>query len=41
MDAHYFKNSAHFFVAGINYKKSDASIRGRFAVTPDQYRAVL
>jgi len=41
MDAQYFKNIAHFFVAGINYKKSDASIRGRFAITPDQYSAVL
>jgi glutamyl-tRNA reductase len=41
MDAHYFKNISNFFVAGINYKKSDASIRGRFAINEDQYTAVL
>jgi glutamyl-tRNA reductase len=41
MDAQYFKNIAHFFVAGINYKKSDASTRGRFAVSSDQYSAIL
>jgi glutamyl-tRNA reductase len=41
MDAHYFKNIANFFVAGINYKKSDASIRGQFAVNADQYQSIL
>jgi glutamyl-tRNA reductase len=30
-----------FYTAGINYKKSDASIRGEFAVGPDQYAALL
>ncbi len=30
-----------FFVAGINYKKTDASIRGQFAVGPDQYASIL
>lgn len=36
-----FKNISNFFAAGINYKKSDASIRGRFAIGPEQYAAVL
>ena len=30
-----------FFVAGINYKKTDAHIRGQFAVGPDQYAILL
>ena len=30
-----------FYVAGINYKKTDASIRGQFAVNTDQYSAIL
>lgn len=30
-----------FFVAGINYKKSDVSRRGIFAVNTDQYRNIL
>ncbi len=30
-----------FFVAGINYKKTDAHIRGQFAVGPDQYAMLL
>ncbi len=30
-----------FFVAGINYKKTDAHIRGQFAVGPDQYASLL
>jgi len=30
-----------FFVAGINYKKTDAGIRGEFAVNPDQYASIL
>lgn len=41
MNAHYFKNISNFFVAGINYKKSDASIRGQFAISNEQYHAVL
>ena len=41
MELHYLKNIAHFFVAGINYKKTDASIRGLFAIAPEQYSAVL
>jgi glutamyl-tRNA reductase len=37
----YFKNISNFFVAGINYKKSDAAARGQFAINNDQYIAIL
>ncbi len=30
-----------FWIAGINYKKTDASIRGQFAINEDQYANVL
>lgn len=30
-----------FFLAGINYKKTDASVRGLFAVNHEQYAAIL
>ncbi|MBC7536247.1 MAG: glutamyl-tRNA reductase [Ferruginibacter sp.] len=30
-----------FFIAGINYKKTDASIRSRFAINPDQYENII
>ena len=30
-----------FFVAGINYKKTDAAIRGKFAIGTDQYASLL
>ena len=32
---------ARFWVAGINYKKTDASVRGQFAINEDQYENVL
>ena len=41
MENQYFKNIPNFYVAGINYKKSDASVRGQFAIGADQYKAVL
>lgn len=41
MNTPYFKNITNFFVAGINYKKSDASIRGQFAINDNQYTTVL
>jgi glutamyl-tRNA reductase len=41
MESNYFKNIENFFVAGINYKKSDASIRGQFAVNANQYSNIL
>jgi len=34
-------NISHFFIAGINYKKSDASVRGLFAINADQYASIL
>jgi len=30
-----------FFIAGINYKKTDAAIRGQFAISPEQYEKIL
>jgi glutamyl-tRNA reductase len=30
-----------FFIAGINYKKSDAAIRGQYAINSDQYKTLL
>jgi glutamyl-tRNA reductase len=41
MNAQLFKNISTFFVAGINYKKSDASSRGQFAITNEQYSIIL
>ncbi|MDB5197599.1 MAG: hemA, partial [Flaviaesturariibacter sp.] len=41
MDLHHFKTISNFFVAGINYKKSDAAVRGQFAISSDQYSTIL
>ncbi len=30
-----------YFIAGINYKKTDASIRGEFAINNDQYANII
>jgi glutamyl-tRNA reductase len=35
------KDLSHFFVAGINYKKTDAALRSRFAVQERQYEIIL
>ena len=35
------KDISNFCIAGINYKKTDASLRGQFAVSNDQYKAIL
>jgi glutamyl-tRNA reductase len=35
------KEISKFHVAGINYKKTDAAIRGQFAVSADQYASIL
>jgi glutamyl-tRNA reductase len=35
------KDISNFWIAGINYKKTDASLRGQFAVSNDQYKAIL
>ncbi|MDP4149520.1 MAG: glutamyl-tRNA reductase [Bacteroidota bacterium] len=32
---------SRFFVAGINYKKTDAAIRGQFAINQEQYGKIL
>jgi glutamyl-tRNA reductase len=32
---------SQFFIAGINYKKTDASIRGQFAIGDEQYGKIL
>ncbi len=32
---------AHFFIAGINYKKTDACIRGQYAINHEQYEKIL
>ena len=34
-------NISNFFVAGINYKKTDADTRGQFAINNDQYEDIL
>lgn len=34
-------NISNFYVAGINYKKTDAEVRGLFAVSPQQYAQLL
>lgn len=32
---------SNFFIAGVNYKKTDAEIRGQFAINDEKYAAVL
>jgi len=34
-------NISHFFVAGINYKKADAAMRGKFAISDQGYANLL
>ena len=41
MDNHYHKNISNFFIAGINYKKSDACTRGQYAISNEQYLSLL
>lgn len=41
METQYFKNISNFYVAGINYKKSDAAVRGKFAIANEQYASIL
>lgn len=41
MKESYHCDVLNFCVAGINYKKTDAALRGQFAIGPDQYNAVL
>jgi glutamyl-tRNA reductase len=35
------QNFSGFFIAGINYKKTDASVRGQFAINNTQYANIL
>ena len=35
------KSISAFFLVGINYKKTDASVRGQFAISTDQYAKIL
>ena len=32
---------SRFYIAGINYRKSDAAVRGEFAVSPENYQLIL
>src|SRR5687767_2724150 len=41
MDLNHLKNISSFFLAGINYKKSDACVRGQYAINNDQYASLL
>lgn len=35
------RDITNFFIAGINYKKTDASVRGQFAISNEQYGKLL
>lgn len=35
------RDITNFFIAGINYKKTDAAIRGQFAITNEQYEKLM
>jgi glutamyl-tRNA reductase len=35
------KDLSKFYIAGINYRKTDAAIRGQFAINPEQYNSIL
>jgi len=41
MEFHHLKDTSNFFIAGINYKKTDAAIRGFFGINKDQYSNIL
>lgn len=41
MQDYYEKNLSHFFCVGVNYKKADTAVRGLFALSTDQYDALL
>jgi glutamyl-tRNA reductase len=38
---HQLTEISQFFIAGINYRKTDAAIRGQFAINKDQYLQLL
>lgn len=35
------KEISRFYIAGLNYRKTDAAIRGQFAISNDQYATIL
>src|ERR1051326_8505236 len=35
------KDISRFWIAGINYKKTDATVRGQFAIQKEQYTSIL
>lgn len=41
MNGPHHHDISRFYVAGINYKKTDAAVRGEFAVSPEKYRMLL
>lgn len=41
MEHQHLRNINQFFVAGINYKKADASVRGLYAINNEQYDNIL
>jgi glutamyl-tRNA reductase len=41
MNTEYLKDISDFYVVGINYKKSDACVRGQFAIGNEQYLKIL
>jgi glutamyl-tRNA reductase len=41
MTAHRATDISKFYIAGINYKKSNATTRGQFAINSDQHAAIL
>jgi glutamyl-tRNA reductase len=41
MHGHSTPDISRFQVAGINYKKTDAAVRGQYAISPEVYRLIL
>ena len=41
MHAFRTKDISNFYIAGISYKKSDAAIRGKFAINDEQYSGII
>src|SRR5688572_17785954 len=39
LNAHH--NLSHFYIAGINYRKSDVNVRGKFSLSPEQCEHLL
>jgi len=41
MNGPYNEDISRFYIAGINYRKTDAAVRGEFAVSPENYQLAL